>query len=112
MAIFGSTGSIGTQALEVIAGHPDLFSVEILTAQTNEDLLIEQALTFQPDIVVIGDDQKYLKVKDALSSTGIQVMGGEEALVEAAAVDCYDMMIAAIVGFAGLRPTMQAIAAG
>jgi 1-deoxy-D-xylulose-5-phosphate reductoisomerase len=112
IAIFGSTGSIGTQALEVIASHPDLFSVEILTAQNNEDLLIEQAFNFQPNIVVIGDDQKYLKVKDALSSTDITVFGGEEALVEAASMDCYDMMIAAIVGFAGLRPTLEAIASG
>ncbi|HLA53440.1 MAG TPA: 1-deoxy-D-xylulose-5-phosphate reductoisomerase [Flavitalea sp.] len=112
LAIFGSTGSIGTQALEVIASHPDLFSTEILTAQTNAELLIQQALSFQPNIVVIGDDQKYLKVKDALSSTDIKVFGGEEALIEAASIDCYDMMIAAIVGFAGLKPTLEAISAG
>jgi 1-deoxy-D-xylulose-5-phosphate reductoisomerase len=112
IAIFGSTGSIGTQALEVIASHPDLFSAEILTAQNNEDLLIEQALKFEPNIVVIGDDKKYLKVKDALATTDIKVFGGEESLVEAAAIDCYDMMIAAIVGFAGLRPTLEAIERG
>jgi 1-deoxy-D-xylulose-5-phosphate reductoisomerase len=112
LAIFGSTGSIGTQALDVIAAHPDLFSAEILTAQNNEDLLIEQALAFNPNIVVIGDDKKYAKVKEALASTDVKVFGGEESLTEAAAIDCYDMMIAAIVGFAGLRPTLEAINAG
>ena len=112
IAIFGSTGSIGTQALDVISSHSDLFSVEILTAQNNEDLLIQQALKFKPRIVVIGDDKKYQVVKDALSSTDLKVLGGEDALTEAAMEDCYDMMIAAIVGFAGLKPTLQAIEAG
>lgn len=112
LAIFGSTGSIGTQALEVISSHPDLFSATILTAQNNEELLIEQALQFNPKIVVIGDDKKFPRVKEALASTEIEVYGGEEALTEAAASDTYDMMIAAIVGFAGLRPTLQAINAG
>jgi 1-deoxy-D-xylulose-5-phosphate reductoisomerase len=112
IAIFGSTGSIGTQTLEVIAAHADLFIAEILTAQNNEDLLIEQALKFNPGIVVIGDDKKYQKVKDALSGTHTKVLGGEDALTEAAIVDSYDMMIAAIVGFAGLKPTLQAIEAG
>ena len=112
IAIFGSTGSIGTQALDVIASHPDLFSAEVLTAQSNEDLLIEQAFKFDPNIVVIGDDKKYQVVKDALSSSDIKVLGGEDALTEAAMEDCYDMMIAAIVGFAGLKPTLQAIEAG
>ncbi len=112
LAIFGSTGSIGTQALEVIAAHPDLFSAEILTAQNNETLLIEQALAFQPQLVVIGDEKKYNKVKDALAQKGIKVLGGEDALTEAAATDLYDMMVAAIVGFAGLKPTLQAINSG
>lgn len=112
IAIFGSTGSIGTQALEVISSHPELFKAEILTAQNNEELLIEQALKYKPSIVVIGDDKKYQKVKDALSSVKIKVLGGEDALSEAAAVDVYDMMIAAIVGFAGLKPTLQAIESG
>lgn len=112
IAIFGSTGSIGTQTLDVIASHPNLFSAEVLTAQNNEDLLIEQALKFNPNIVVIGDDKKYQKVKDALAGTDVKVFGGEESLAEAAAVDCYDMMIAAIVGFAGLKPTLEAIGAG
>ncbi len=112
IAIFGSTGSIGTQALDVISSHPTLFSAEILTAQNNEDLLIEQAFRFLPKIVVIGDDKKYQKVKDALSVTSIKVLGGEDALTEAAAVDEYDMMIAGIVGFAGLKPTLVAIESG
>src|SRR5688500_5854640 len=112
IAIFGSTGSIGTQALEVIAANPSLFSVEILTAYNNDQLLIEQALQFNPNIVVIGDDKKYLKVKEALASTDIKVFAGEKALEEAAAIDCYDMMLAAIVGFAGLRPTLCALESG
>ncbi len=112
IAIFGSTGSIGTQALEVIAANPSLFSVEILTAYNNDQLLIEQALKFNPNIVVIGDEKKYLKVKEALSSTDVKVFAGEKALEEAAAIDCYDLMMAAIVGYAGLRPTLQAIEIG
>ncbi len=112
IAIFGSTGSIGTQALEVIAGNPSLFSAEILTAYNNEELLIQQALRFNPNIVVIGDDKKYQKVKDALAATDIKVFAGEKALEEAASMDCYDLMLAAIVGYAGLRPTLQAIEIG
>ncbi|MDP4262325.1 MAG: 1-deoxy-D-xylulose-5-phosphate reductoisomerase [Bacteroidota bacterium] len=112
IAIFGSTGSIGTQALEVIAANTDKFSAEILTAHTNEELLIEQALKFNPNMVVIADEKKYLKVKDALSSTAIKVFAGEKALEEVAAIDCYDLMLAAIVGYAGLRPTLQAIGIG
>ena len=112
IAIFGSTGSIGTQALEVIASNPDKFSVEVLTAHTNDELLVKQALTFNPNLVVIGDEKKYQKVKDALSSTAIKVFAGEKALEEAAAMDCYDLMLAAIVGYAGLRPTLQAINSG
>lgn len=109
IAIFGSTGSIGTQALDVIAAHSSLFSVEVLTAHTNDQLLVEQALKYNPNIVVIGDEKKYQKVKDALASKHIKVFAGEDALVEVAAMDVYDVMIAAIVGYAGLRPTLQAI---
>ena len=112
IAVFGSTGSIGTQALAVIAANPGLFSAEILTAYSNEELLIEQALRFNPNIVVIGDEKKYLKVKDALASTDIKVFAGEKSLEEVAAMDCYDLMLAAIVGYAGLRPTLQAIGIG
>jgi 1-deoxy-D-xylulose-5-phosphate reductoisomerase len=112
IAIFGSTGSVGTQALEVIAANPSLFSVEILTAQNNENLLIQQALQFNPNCVVIGNEKKYETVKQALASTDIKVFAGEKALEEAAAMDCYDMMLAAIVGYAGLKPTLQAIESG
>ena len=109
IALFGSTGSIGTQALNVIAANPDKFSAEVLTAQTNDELLIQQALQFNPNIVVIGDESKYQKVKDALASTDVKVFCGEKALEEVAAMDCYDLMLAAIVGFAGLKPTLKAI---
>ncbi|MCW3119029.1 MAG: 1-deoxy-D-xylulose-5-phosphate reductoisomerase, partial [Chitinophagaceae bacterium] len=112
IAVFGSTGSVGVQALEVIASHPDKFSVEILTAQNNDELLIQQALKFNPNIVVIGDEKKYFAVKEALSSADIKVFAGEKALEEAAGMDCYDLMLAAIVGFAGLKPTLKAISTG
>lgn len=112
IAIFGSTGSIGTQALDVIAANPNLFSAEVLTAQQNEQLLIEQAKQFKPNIVVIGDEKKYVVVKEALDPLGIKVFAGEKALEEVAALDCYDQMLAAIVGYAGLRPTLAAIRQG
>ena len=112
IAIFGSTGSIGTQALDVIAANPDLFSAEILTTQTNADLLIKQALQFNPNAVVIGDEKKYEVVKEALAATDVKVFAGEGSLEEVAALDCYDMMLAAIVGYAGLRPTLKAISIG
>ena len=112
IAIFGSTGSIGTQSLEVIRANSHLFEVEILTAQTNDELLITQALEFRPNAVVIGDESKYQKLKGALSSTDIKVFAGEDALVEVADFDTYDMMIAGIVGFAGLKPTLKAVEKG
>jgi len=109
IAIFGSTGSIGTQALAVIETNPELFEVEILTAHTNDELLIKQALQFKPNAVVIVDEKKYDKVKQALSSTDVKVFTGEQSLEEVAAFDTYDMMLAAIVGFAGLKPTLKGI---
>ena len=112
IAIFGSTGSIGTQSLEVIKANSDAFEVEILTAHNNAELLISQALEFNPNAVVIGDESKYLLVKDALSSSGIKVFSGENALVEVADFDSYDMMLAGIVGFAGLKPTLKAVEKG
>jgi 1-deoxy-D-xylulose-5-phosphate reductoisomerase len=112
IALFGSTGSIGRQALEVIGANTDTFSVEILTAQTNDELLIKQALHFSPNIVVIGDEKKYAKVRDALSGHPIKVFAGEKSLEDVAGMDNYDMMLAAIVGFAGLRPTLRAIEKG
>ena len=112
IAIFGSTGSIGTQALEVIAANPDKFLAEVLTCGGNDELLVEQAMKFNPNIVVVGDEQKYLKVKEALSSTDIKVFCGEQALEDVAAMDVYDFMLAAIVGYAGLKPTLNAIKSG
>ncbi|HXB32055.1 MAG TPA: 1-deoxy-D-xylulose-5-phosphate reductoisomerase [Puia sp.] len=112
IAIFGSTGSIGRQALEVIQANPSVFSAEVLTAQTNDELLIRQALQFQPNIVVIGDEKKLGRVKDALAGRPVKVFAGEKALEEVACMDIYDMMLAAIVGFAGLRPTLCALEQG
>jgi len=112
IAIFGSTGSIGKQTLEVIAANPDLFVAEILTAHANESLLIEQALLFEPNIVVIGEIGKYAIVKKALEGKPIKVFAGEEALEQVAAMDCYDFMMAGIVGFAGLKPTLTAVQNG
>ena len=112
IALFGSTGSIGRQALEVIGSNPDKFTAEILTAQSSDDLLIMQALKYKPNMVVIGDEKKANKVKQALATTDTKVFVGEKAMEEVAALDCYDMMLAAIVGFAGLKPTLQAIEGG
>ncbi len=112
IAIFGSTGSIGTQALDVIRAHKDIFEVEILTAQSNDERLISQALEFLPNAVVIGEEEKYDNVKTALSKTDIKVFCGEEALEEVADFDTYDVMLAAIVGFAGLKPTLKAVHKG
>lgn len=112
IALFGSTGSIGTQALHVIEDNPGKFSVEVLTAHHNAELLIKQALQFDPNIVVIGDETKFEKVKQALSNTSIKVFTGETALEDVASMDVYDMMLASIVGFAGLKPTLKAIEAG
>ena len=112
IAIFGSTGSIGTQALDVIRAQSDIFQVEILTAQTNDELLVAQALEFKPNAVVIGDETKYQKVKGALASYDVKVFAGEKALEEVADFDTYDIMLAAIVGFAGLKPTLKAVKKG
>jgi 1-deoxy-D-xylulose-5-phosphate reductoisomerase len=112
IALFGSTGSIGTQALQVIAANPDKFSAEVLTCNGNDELLVEQALKFNPNIVVIGDEQRYAKVKAALSNTDIKVFAGEKALEDVASMDVYDLMLACIVGYAGLKPTLNAINAG
>jgi len=112
VALFGSTGSIGVQTLEVIESNPDKFSVEILTAHKNHDLLVRQALKFHPNIVVIGDETKYAEVQESLASTDTKVFTGEKSLEEVAGMDCYDVMLAAIVGYAGLRPTLKAICQG
>jgi len=112
VAVFGSTGSVGRQALQVIASNPDKFSAEVLTAQSNDELLVKQALMFNPEIVVIGDEKKYSKVSEALSSKPIKVFSGEESLEEVAGMNVYDIMLAGIVGFAGLKPTLKAVESG
>ncbi len=112
IAILGSTGSIGTQALEVIAANPDRFAVEVLTAQSNADLLIQQALQFKPNCAVIGDESKYNLVKDALWAADIKVFAGKEALAQVVEAESIDIVLTALVGFAGLEPTIRAIKAG
>jgi len=111
IAILGSTGSIGTQALEVIKENSDKFQVEILTAQNSADLLIKQALEFLPNVVVIGNEKLYDKVNDALAHKYIQVYSGEKALAEVVQYDSVDMVLTALVGYAGLIPTIKAIEA-
>jgi 1-deoxy-D-xylulose-5-phosphate reductoisomerase len=112
IAILGSTGSIGTQALDVIAANPERFTVEVLTAQSNADLLIQQALQFKPNCVVIGDEAKYQHVKDALWSADVKVFAGKEALAQVVEAESIDIVLTALVGFAGLEPTIRAIKAG
>ncbi len=112
IAILGSTGSIGTQALEVIAEHPDLYEAYALTANNRVELLIEQARRFMPDAVVIANEAKYQQLKEALADLPIKVYAGTDALCEVAEAGPVDMVLAAMVGYAGLRPTMRAIQAG
>lgn len=112
VAILGSTGSIGVQTLNVIRRHPDLFQVEALMAGSNADLLVAQAREFNPNVVVIADKSKYSIVNEALSDTDVKVFAGESSSVDAVIMDSVDIVMAAIVGFAGLRPTLEAIRAG
>ena len=112
IAILGSTGSIGTQALEVIAAHPESFEVEVLTAQNNADLLIEQAKKFNPNAVVIVNEDSYSKVKEALLPLNIKVFAGENALSSVVEMDSIDLVLTALVGYSGLKPTIKAIESG
>jgi 1-deoxy-D-xylulose-5-phosphate reductoisomerase len=112
IAILGSTGSIGTQALEVIAANPDKFEVEVLAAQSNSDLLIEQAKKFKPNAVVIGNEEHYAKVKEALIPLDIKVFAGANSLLSVVQMDTIDLVLTALVGYAGLKPTIKAIEAG
>ena len=112
IAILGSTGSIGTQALEVIAANPDRFIVEVLTAHRNADLLIAQAKIFKPNAVVIGEDNLYQQVFDALDPLDIKVYAGEKALAYVVEMDTIDLVLTALVGYAGLLPTIKAINSG
>ncbi len=109
IAILGSTGSIGTQALEVIEAHPDQFSVEVLTANSNVDLLIEQAKKFKPNAVVICDTTKLAALKSGLESDNIKVFGGAASIVQLMSMDTIDLVLTAMVGFSGLAPTLAAI---
>ena len=109
IAILGSTGSIGTQALNVIRRHRDEMSVEVLCAGSNADLLIAQALEFDPNAVAIADESKYQQVQDALSTHDIKVFAGIDSIADLMEMETIDMVLASIVGFAGLRPTLRAI---
>ena len=112
IAILGSTGSIGTQALEVIQANPTIFEVEVLTAQSNAQLLIEQAIAFRPNCVVIGNESLYSQVFDALDPHGIKVYAGAQALESVVQMEAIDMVLTSMVGYAGLLPTIKAIEAG
>ena len=112
IAILGSTGSIGTQTLNVVRRHRDRFSIEVLCAGSNADLLIKQAIEFNPNAVVIADEGKYTIVQEALSPKNIKVFAGEKSMVDLMEMESIDIVVAAIVGFAGLRPTLRAIECG
>jgi 1-deoxy-D-xylulose-5-phosphate reductoisomerase len=112
IAILGSTGSIGTQALDVIAANPDAFQVEVLTAQNNAALLIEQARRFKPNAVVITNEDHYELVRQALATEDVKVYTGEKALADIVQMETIDLVITALVGYSGLRPTLRAIEAG
>lgn len=112
IAILGSTGSIGTQALDVIAQHPDVFEVEVLTAQNNAGLLIAQAKQHKPNAVVIANEKLYQQVKEELLPLGIKVFAGENALASIVEMDTIDLVLTALVGYSGLKPTIRAIQAG
>ena len=112
IAVLGSTGSIGTQALDVIREQRDALHVEVLSAHNNADLLVKQALEFKPNVVVIGNEEKWKEVNDALFDLGIKVYSGAEALEQVVETDGVDMVLTAMVGAAGLKPTMRAIQAG
>ncbi len=112
IGILGSTGSIGRQALEVVAAHPGRFAVELLTAGNNADLLIGQALAFRPDCVVIVNETRYSRVNDALAPEGIKVFAGSDALLQVLDIKKPDVLLTAMVGYAGLAPTLAAIDAG
>ena len=112
LAILGSTGSIGTQALEVVSEHPDLFEVYALTANNQVDLLINQARKYMPEVVVIANEQKYPELKEALEDLPIKVWAGSDAIAQVVQSEPIDMVLTAMVGYAGLKPTIAAIKAG
>ncbi len=111
IAILGSTGSIGTQTLDVIRDYPDKFQVEVLVAKSNVDLLARQAIEFEPNFVVIAEKEKYQELSDLLKNYPIKVFAGEESICQVVAMDCIDIVLTAMVGFSGLLPTLKAIEA-
>ncbi|MCL4483097.1 MAG: 1-deoxy-D-xylulose-5-phosphate reductoisomerase [Bacteroidetes bacterium] len=112
IALLGSTGSIGQQTLEIIDKNPDQFSIEVLTANNNVDLLIEQALKFKPNVVVISNEEKYARVKEALAPHPIKVYTGCDAIAQVVEMDSIDTVVTAMVGYSGLLPTIRAVKAG
>ena len=112
IAVLGSTGSMGTQALEVIALHPDVLQLEIIAANSSADLLIEQAKKYHPNIVVVVQEEAYRKVKEALSDEDVKVFCGEESLCDVCEMDCVDMVLSCIVGIAGLKPAFRTVSCG
>ena len=109
IAILGSTGSIGKQALDVVSMYKDIFSVEVLTANSNADLLIKQAIKYQPNAVVIADENQYEKVQQALYSHDIKVFAGEKSIEQIVEMSTIDLVLVALVGFSGLKPTYNAV---
>ena len=109
VAILGSTGSIGTQTLDVIGEYPDRFAPTLLVAGTKVDTLIQQALRWRPEMAIIADESKYWKLKDALEPHGIATAAGQPAINDAMEADCFDTVVTATVGYSGLAPTMRAI---
>ncbi|MEK7718905.1 MAG: 1-deoxy-D-xylulose-5-phosphate reductoisomerase [Bacteroidota bacterium] len=112
IALLGSTGSIGQQTLDIIASNPDLFSVEVLTANNNVNLLIEQAMKFMPNVVIISNEEKYPEIKEALSELPIKVYAGCDAIAQVVEMGSIDTVVTAMVGFSGLLPTIRAVKAG
>ncbi len=112
IAILGSTGSIGTQALDVIRQHKDHFTVEVLTSNNNWELLVQQAREFFPNAIVVGEEKNYDKVKSALSDLPVKVFSGQESLASIVEMDTIDVVLTALVGYAGLKPTLNAIRSG
>lgn len=112
IAILGSTGSIGTQAIEVVLAHPDQFVVEVLTTNNNAELLIEQAVALKPNVVVICNEDRYDQVFSALDPLGIKVYAGAKAIASVVQMESIDIVLTAMVGYAGLLPTIKAIEAG
>lgn len=111
LAILGATGSIGTQTLDVVAANPELFDVYAITGNNNVDALIEQARRFRPEVVVVANENHYQKLKDALADLPIKTFAGSDAIAEVVALPSVDTVVTAMVGYAGLKPTIAAIEA-